>query len=123
MKIPLVLILFLFGSSLPSRSETDTGMPIMTAVDPGAGTNGDLVTAQGANLSSDIVAAVFLTDGKNDLKAVIVEQAPTSIKFKIPPNAKAGRYALMVLTQGKDSKLIEEPVKLTVEPSAAVPTS
>ena len=59
--------------------------------------------------------AVFLTDGKNDVMVEVTEQAPTSLKFKIPTKATAGRFALMLLTAGKDPKLIEQPVKLTVE--------
>ena len=45
----------------------------------------------------------------------VTEQTPTSIKFKIPAKATAGRFALMLLTTGKEPKLIEQPVKLTVE--------
>ena len=45
----------------------------------------------------------------------MTEQTATSIKFKIPAKAPAGRFALMLLTTGKEPKLIEQPVKLTVE--------
>ena len=44
-----------------------------------------------------------------------LENPPTSIKFKIPAAAKAGRFSLMILTGGKDPKYIEQPVKVTVE--------
>jgi uncharacterized membrane protein len=61
------------------------------------------------------VAALYLTDGKNDIKVPIIEQTATSIKFRIPPEAQPGRFALMVLTKGKEAKFIEEPVKITIE--------
>jgi hypothetical protein len=61
------------------------------------------------------VAKVYLTDGvKFDLEVVIVEQSDKEIKFKIPGKA-TGRMALMVLTSGKDGKLIEQPVKVQID--------
>jgi len=61
------------------------------------------------------VAGLYLTDGKVDIKVPIIEQTATSIKFRIPSEAKPGRLALMVLTKDKPPRLIEEPVKITVE--------
>jgi hypothetical protein len=38
------------------------------------------------------------------------------MKTKIPPTAKVGeRYKLMILTKGKEPKLIEQPVRFEVE--------
>ncbi len=88
-----------------------------TSVEPGVGRVGDVLVIQGNNLDRANVAALYLTDGIVDIKVAIVEQTATSITFKIPPEAKPGRFALMVLTTGKTPKLIEEPVKLTVEPA------
>jgi hypothetical protein len=65
-------------------------------------------------LGKATVAQVFLTDGKNDFKVEVTEQADTAIKFKIP-TIKPGRFNLMVLTSSKPPKLIEQPVKVTVE--------
>ena len=90
-------------------------MPRMTTVDPDNGKAGDLITVAGENLEKNQVAKVYLTDGKNDVVVEVTEQAPTSLKFKIPTKATSGRFALMLLTTGKDPKLIEQPVKLTVE--------
>ena len=89
-------------------------MPRMASVDPDSGKVGDVVTVSGENLQKDIVGKVYLTDGKNDTQVEIVEQTATSIKFKIPAKASNGRFALMVLTLGKDAKYIEQPVKLTI---------
>ena len=90
-------------------------MPRMTTVDPDNGKAGDVITVAGENLEKNQVAKVYLTDGKNDVVVEVTEQAPTSLKFKIPTKATAGRFALMLLTTGKDPKLIEQPVKVTVE--------
>ena len=89
--------------------------PRMTTVDPDNGKAGDEITVAGENLEKAQVAKVYLTDGKNDTALDLTEQTATSIKFKIPTKATAGRFALMLLTTGKEPKLIEQPVKLTVE--------
>jgi hypothetical protein len=62
---------------------------------------------------------VYLTDGKNDLVAEVLEQTDTTIKFKIPAKA-TGRMAVMVLTTGKDAQLIEQPVKVTIDQPGTV---
>jgi hypothetical protein len=90
-------------------------MPRMTNVEPESGKVGDILTVSGDNLDKTQVAELYLTDGKKDTKVVMTEQTPTSIKFKIPVKARPGRFALMVLTTGKEPKLIEQPVKVTVE--------
>jgi hypothetical protein len=74
-----------------------------------------VIAIAGENLQKDQVAKVYLTDGKADVLVDITEQAATLIKFKIPAKAKAGRFALMLLTTGKEPKLIEQPVKVTVD--------
>jgi hypothetical protein len=90
-------------------------MPRMTTVEPANGKVGDVITVSGENLQKAQVAKVFLTDGKADVPVEITEQAETAIKFKIPAKVSAGRFALMLLTTGKEPKLIEQPVKVTVE--------
>ncbi len=70
----------------------------------------------GENLEkSQVGQGLYLTDGKNDVLLDLTDQTATSIKFKIPAKAAAGRFALMLLTTGKDAKLIEQPVKITVD--------
>lgn len=91
------------------------GMPKMSAVEPAQGKPGDELTVTGENLDKNSVAEIYLTDGKNDTKLSVVQQAATTIKFKIPANAKQGRFSLMILTAGADPKLIEQPVKVTVQ--------
>ena len=89
-------------------------MPRMSTVDPGNGKVGDVITVSGENLQKDQVAKVYLTDGKNDIEVQVVEQTASAIKFKIPAKA-TGRPALMVLTTGKDAKLMEQPVKVQID--------
>jgi IPT/TIG domain len=89
-------------------------MPRMSTVEPGNGKAGDVIAVAGENLQKDQVAKVYLTDGKNDFEVQIVEQTATSVKFKIPAKA-TGRLALMVLTTGKDAKLMEQPVKIQID--------
>jgi nitrous oxidase accessory protein NosD len=89
-------------------------MPRMVSVDPQNGKPGDVIAVTGENLQKDTVAKVYLTDGKNDVVCTITEQTGTTIKFTIPAKA-AGRLALMVLTAGKDAKLIEQPVKVQID--------
>jgi len=91
-------------------------MPLIRGVEPASGTYGDVFTATGENLEPAQVAALYLTDGKNDIKVVITEQTADAIKFRIPAGMAKGRFALMILTRGKDAKFIEEPVKVTIEP-------
>jgi len=116
LRVALLLVL-----TVPAFAQS--GMPILKAVEPASGSYGDVLTVTGENLSQSMVAALYLTDGKTDIKLVILEQTDASIKFRIPTGIAKGRFALMVLTQGKDAKFIEEPVKVAIEPSQTGPTS
>jgi len=111
MKLSFVITLLL-AASLAAFGQN--AMPRMVSCDPGNGKVGDLITVTGENLQKDVVAKVYLTDGKNDLQVEITDQSDTAIKFKIPVKA-TGRLALMVLTSGKDAKLIEQPVKVQID--------
>jgi hypothetical protein len=107
----LALVMFL---GVPLCLAADT-MPQMRVVEPTVAEHGDLVKVTGENLDRANVAALYLTDGKNDTRVVVVEQSPTEIVFKVPTDVACGRRALMVLTTGSTPKLIEEPVKVTIE--------
>ena len=89
-------------------------MPRMSSVDPSAGKAGDVIAVAGENLDKANVAKVYLTDDKTDFICEVTEQSGTEIKFKLPAKA-AGRLALMILTTGKEPKLITQPVKVNVE--------
>lgn len=87
----------------------------INSVDPMTGKAGDTIGVTGEAIDKAKVDELYLTDGTNDIKVQIVEQNDTSMKFKIPASAKPGRYSLMIRTKGADAKLLEQPVKLTVE--------
>jgi hypothetical protein len=111
MKLSFVIALLLAASFAALGQQA---MPRMTSADPQNGKVGDVIAVAGENLQKDAVDKVYLTDGKNDFQVEVTEQTATSIKFKIPAKA-TGRLALMVLTTGKDAKLIEQPVKVQIE--------
>jgi hypothetical protein len=112
MKLSLILTLLL---AVCVAALGQQAMPRMTVVEPGNGKAGDVIAVTGENLEKTNVAKVYLTDGKNDTQVEVTDQTATSIKFKIPPKAAAGKFSLMILTTGNEARLIEQPVKLTVE--------
>ncbi len=110
MKLSLIVPLLLVSFAAWAQE----AMPRMNSVDPTSGKKGDVIAVSGENLDKANVTKVYLTDGKNDLECVVSEQTATSLKITIPDKA-TGRLALMILTRGKEPKLIEQPVKVTVE--------
>ncbi|HXG32825.1 MAG TPA: IPT/TIG domain-containing protein [Bryobacteraceae bacterium] len=115
MRLSVIPVILAALVAVPLLVDAQAAFPRMTAVEPANGKAGDVLNVTGENLGKENVAQVFLTDGKNDFKVEITEQADTAIKFKIPANIKPGRFSLMVLTTGNQPKLIEQPVKVTVE--------
>jgi hypothetical protein len=111
MKLSSIVTLLLAATLVLFAQEA---MPRMSSVDPQSGKSGDVVAVTGENLDKATVGKVYLTDGKNDLICEVSEQTATSLKIKIPDKA-TGRMALMILTIGKEPKLIEQPVKVTIE--------
>ncbi len=86
----------------------------ISSVEPGSGKTGDTVGAAGEAIDKARVDELYLTDGTNDVKVQILEQTDSAIKFKVP-KIKAGRYSLMLRTKGPDVKLLEQPIRFTVE--------
>jgi hypothetical protein len=111
MKLSFVIALLIAASA---SAVAQPAMPRMVSVEPQNGKPGDVLAVAGENLQKDTVAKVYLTDGKNDFEVTVTEQSDKEIKFKIPAKA-TGRLALMVLTAGKEGKLIEQPVKVQVD--------
>jgi len=68
----------------------------MPSVEPASGEAGDVLVIEGESLGQENVTALYLADGQADIKVPIIEQTATSIKFRIPLEAKPGRLALMV---------------------------
>jgi hypothetical protein len=111
MKLSFVIAILMAASFAAFAQQA---MPRMVSVEPQNGKAGDVLAVAGENLQKDAVAKVYLTDGKNDIEVTITEQSDKEIKFKIPAKA-TGRLALMVLTVGKEAKLIEQPVKVQID--------
>lgn len=112
----LFLPLLLAAVAAPALLMAQESIPRCTSVEPLSGKVGTAIVVTGENLGKALVAELYLTDGKNDIKLVIAEQTDTTLKTTIPPAAKVGeRYKLMILTKGKEPKLIEQPVRFEVE--------
>jgi len=112
----LLLIPVLLAVSAAPPLSAQEAIPRCTTVEPMSGKVGTEIVVTGENLGKEIVAKLYLTDGKNDIEMAMSEQAATTIKTKIPASAKVGeRYKLMILTRGKEPKLIEQPVRFEVE--------
>jgi hypothetical protein len=110
--IPLALAVLLVISFMLSAQST---FPRMTSADPAIAKSGVEVTVVGENLDKANVAEVYLSDGEKDVKVQMTEQTATSVKFKVPDAMKPGRFSLVVLTTTKPAKLIDQPVKVTIE--------
>jgi hypothetical protein len=116
LSITLVGLLLLVALAAAPPLVAQETIPRCSTVEPMSGKVGTEIVITGENLNKELVAELYLTDGKNDIKLVISEQSATTLKTKIPPAAKVGeRYRLMILTRGKEPKLIEQPVRFEVE--------
>jgi hypothetical protein len=111
----MLCAILLFALVIPPTAAAQGSYPRLSAVEPDAGSVGDTLVVSGENLGSSIVKDLYLTDGQTDWKTEIVEQTDAAITFKIPADAKVGRFNLMVLTAGSEPRLIEQPVKVTVQ--------
>jgi hypothetical protein len=98
--------------SAPDDPQAET--PFIKSVDPGEAKPLEVILATGLALDRTHAADLFLTDGKEDYRVEILEQAFGRIKFKVAGSTPPGRYRLMVLTT-KTSMLIEQPAFLTVK--------
>ena len=123
MRNSVLMMALLLAFAIPVSLRGQNTMPLLSGVEPASGKIGDVLAATGTNLDQEKVAALYLTDGKIDVKVIITGQTDGLIKFKIPSGIKAGRFALLILTAGKDAVVIEEPVKVTVELPGPGPTS
>ena len=103
--------LFLGGVVLFSSLAIAQNAPQVTGVDPDTGKVNDTIAVSGNNLGKGSVSAVFLSDDKNDYKAVIVEQGDDKITMKVP-QVKAGDYNVSIQV---GDKLFIKPVKFKVE--------
>jgi hypothetical protein len=96
-------------SVAPLRAQ-DTAARV-TGVDPATGKANDTVTIAGENLGKAKVAAVFLSDDKDDHKAVVVSQEADKIVFKVP-DVKPGDYNVSIQA---GNAIFIQPIKFTVQ--------
>ena len=114
--LAVLILLALVTVVVPPPVLAQEAIPRCASVEPLSGKIGTDIVVTGENLGKDLVGELYLTDGRNDIKVAMAEQTATTIKAKIPAGAKTGvRYRLMVLTKGKEPKLIEQPVRFEVE--------
>jgi hypothetical protein len=85
--------------------------PQVTGVDPASGKVNDTMTVSGNNLGKASVSSVYLSDDKNDYKAVIEDQSDDKITAKVP-QVKPGDYNISIQV---GDKLFIKPVKFKVE--------
>ena len=83
----------------------------VTGVDPGSGKANDTVTIAGENLQKSKVSAVFLSDEKDDHKAVVVSQETDKIVIKVP-DVKPGDYNVSIQA---GNNIFIQPIKFTVQ--------
>jgi IPT/TIG domain len=81
--------------AIPTRPLAAQASPRVAAVDPASGKPNDTVTVSGEMLEKSHVSAVFLSDDKDDHKAIVVSQAADKITIKIP-EVKPGDYNVSI---------------------------
>ncbi len=111
MRFALILSLLSLPLALPAHAQ----VPQMSTVQPDNGKIGSVLRIHGVYLGKEKVDEVYLTDHTFDMKVKVLDQTEDSIEFRIPPSAKPGRLQLLVKTTGKQPKLLEQPVYITVE--------
>ncbi len=113
MRFMFVLLAVAALIALPARMSGQTSR--INTMEPPTVKAGDIVTATGEGIDKSKVVEVYLTTGNTYLRVQVLEQSDTTIKFKVPDQAKPGRWAIMLKTGGRDPKLLEQPVKITIE--------
>jgi hypothetical protein len=116
LSVKWLMPLFLLMVAAPPMLLAQEALPRFASVEPASGKVGTVVTVTGENIGKSSVDKVYFTDGQNDIAVPVSDQTDTSLKVSIPAKAKVGeRYRLMILTKGKEPKLIEQPVRVEVE--------
>jgi hypothetical protein len=96
---------------VPARPIAAQGSPSVTAVDPASGKPNEVITVSGQSLEKSHVSAVFLSDDKDDHKAVVVTQADDKITIKVP-EVKPGDYNISIQS---GNAIFIQPVRFTVQ--------
>ena len=115
LSVLLSVLLPLFAAAVDPKAEP-MPTPLMRTVEPATVRPGAEVVVTGDNLGKAIGAEVYLTADNVNSKVEVLAQSDNEIRFKVPADQKAGRYRVTVLVKSVDPLLIEEPVRLVVEP-------
>lgn len=110
-----VLFVFITALGMAAPAFVPGEVPQVLTIEPRNAKPGTVVSVTGNYLDKTKVDDAFLTDHRFDLKVKVLEQTPTSIKFRVPPFIKPGRHQLLLQTSGDVPKLLEQPVYLSVE--------
>jgi hypothetical protein len=112
MRVSVAMLAIAMLFALPwetAFAQQDT--PTFSSVDPLSGKVNSEITVSGNNLGKSMISAVFLSDDKNDYKAVIVDQSDTKIVMKVPA-VKPGSYNV---SYQRGNSIYIQPVRFTVE--------
>lgn len=110
LSLAMLAAVMLFALALATAlAQQDT--PTFSSVDPLSGKVNDQITVTGNNLGKATISAVFLSDDKNDYKAVIIDQTDTKIVIKVP-EVKPGRYNV---SYQRGNSIYIQPVRFKVE--------
>ncbi len=85
------------------------------SIEPGSGKPGTVVTAKGTGLSKASVADIYFSDRRLDLKAQILDQTDSTLRFTVPAAVRPGRQKILLLTSGRERALLEQPVSFHIE--------
>jgi IPT/TIG domain len=85
--------------------------PRIMNVQPSSGKVNDNITLTGDKLGKDSVSGVFLSDEKDDFKALVMEQTNSKIIIKVP-QVKAGNYNISLQV---GDQIFIEPVRFRVQ--------
>jgi hypothetical protein len=106
--LPVLFTLLAMCLSAQSNS------PILRSLDKSEALRGEVVAVSGENLAKPGVAALFLTNGKEDFPVEVLEQTDRTIRFTVSKDVAFGRCGLLLVTGGASPLYIEQPVKLNV---------
>lgn len=104
----VLLLAVLTAVAAGTGGTTPRPTPMLSAVQPATGQTGDVLTVSGIYLDAAYVRELYLTADGQDVKAEIVQQSGTAIRFRIPASVKPGRYCLTVLTTEEPPSLLEQ---------------
>ena len=115
MQLMLVLLmLFPMMLSAIDPEQKTVPTPVMRVVEPATVKAGAEVTVTGDHLNQELIAAVYLTTDKDQIKVEVLSQSEKELKFKVGADVKPGRYGIAVLTTTVEPAILEEPVRLAV---------